>query len=163
MPPKKKRKVLVDEFIVRLKDKQKLLLNDSRLLEVSNVNFVRQNGSQMRYVYDIVEGILGCDVILSRMPDGQDSDDDDVRWRKVSNDEGILGGVYLIECDYEGIKLNFLILIGDLGLAVTTDPIFLARGGGGSRPGSRRGQMTDSPKSGNTVPDNVTHPNVCPE
>src|SRR5438045_8612215 len=79
MPPPKKRKVLVDEFIVRLKDKQKLLLNDSRLLEVSNLKFVRQNGSQMRYIYDIIGGILGCDVTLSRMPDGRDSDDEDTR------------------------------------------------------------------------------------
>ena len=114
----------------------------------------------MRYVYDIIQTILGCDVILSRMSDGQDSNDEDTRWRKVLIDEGILGGVYLKDRDYESIKLNFLILIGDLGLAVSMGPIFPARGGGGSRPGFRCGSNDRSPKSGNTVPD---APSVFPE
>lgn len=33
----------------------------------------------MRYIYDIVADILGCEVTLLRMPDGQDSDDEDTR------------------------------------------------------------------------------------
>jgi len=39
---------------------------------------------------------------------------------------------------------------------MTTDSIFLANGDKGSRPGSRHSQGTDSSKSGNTVPDDVT-------
>ena len=107
MPAKKKPKVRVDEFNINFCWSFYQLMNNSRILEVSNVRFIQQNGSQMRYIYDIVEGILGCDVILSRMFDGQDSDDEDTRWKNVSTDEGILRRVYLIDCDYEGIKLKF--------------------------------------------------------
>src|SRR5436190_14105754 len=106
MPLKKKRKILVDEFVVRLKDKQTLIMNDLQLLEVSNVKFVQQNNLQMRYIYDIVESILGCNITLSRMPKGKDSSDEDTQWRKVSTVEGIIG-VYLIDCDYKGDQTHF--------------------------------------------------------
>jgi hypothetical protein len=51
----------------------------------------------MRHIYDIVECILDCAIIFSRILDGQDSDDEDTRWRKVSTDKGILGGVAIFE------------------------------------------------------------------
>ena len=97
MWPRKKRKIRGDELIVRLKSRQDLMSNDSRLLEVSK--WVQQNGLQMGYIYDILSGILDREIILLHMPDGQNSRDEDIGWKKVSRDEGISFGVYLIDCD----------------------------------------------------------------
>ena len=101
MPPKKRRKVSPDEFVVRLKESQKIL-EHKRLLEVYNVNFIRDNGENLSYVYYIVESIVGCKVDLLRRADGEDADDDDGLWKTCKRDDLIRSGVYLVNCPDEG-------------------------------------------------------------
>ena len=83
MPPKKKRKVTPKELVVRLKETCPILPN-LRLLEVSNVQFIQNNGSNASYLYYITELILGCPVKLYRQMDGQDAPDDDAGWKFIS-------------------------------------------------------------------------------
>jgi hypothetical protein len=101
MPPKKRRKVTPTELIVRLKETC-LILPTLRLLEVTNVQFIQNNGSNLSYLYYVTELILGCPVKLSRQMDGQDAPDDDAGWKLMSPEEGILFGVYLVDCEYGG-------------------------------------------------------------
>ena len=153
MPPKKRRKVSPDEFVVRLRESQKIL-EHKRLLEVYNVNYIRDNGENLSYVYYIVESIVGCTVDLLRREDGEDADDDDSLWKTCKRDASIRSGVYLVNCPDEG-TCQCSYHSNPKDLEIYPEPVHLANGGQGSRPGSRRG-ASDSPNRNRNVRDTET-------
>lgn len=56
-------------------------------MKVYNVNFIRDNGENLSYVYYIVVSVLDCTAALLRRAEDEDADDDDVLWNTCNSDD----------------------------------------------------------------------------
>src|SRR5271156_6565859 len=94
-PPPKRLKPLAQDFLL----KQRFAKTELRdLLDVSNVDYIRQNGTTYEYVIWITALILKCaksDIKIYRCEDGLFRDDYSDQWGEVAAQESLRSGVHM--------------------------------------------------------------------
>jgi len=159
-PPPKRHKPNARDFLL----KQRFAKTELRdLLDVSNVDYIRQNGTTYEYVIWITALILKCaqpDIKIYRCEDGLFRDDYSSQWEEIAAEESLRSGVHMFTSTNGSHEFSVKLTEGIVE-TVDVDPIFCVSGAGmkglairssPSRPQTPTGAAPTTPTPGIATP-----------
>ena len=138
-PAMKQKKSSMYALVLKIRitkdSQQRLGLHDPYIIQVSDPQYVRDNGETNAYLKSICECVFETeDVVLMRTEDGGEADDDSSDWNRIDDDVEILGGIYLLKLPRELKILDLILILEDVVLRI--DPVLIVKERSGSRSGS---------------------------
>ena len=75
-------------------------LCNPNILRIDNIQWIRENSKYNSYLYYICELLFDTtELSLSRTQDGRDDKDESSEWVRITHEEEIQGGIYLLQLD----------------------------------------------------------------